>query len=426
LNHSLDGFTPSAVERPGTLDELSAALASANASGLSVVPWGGGSRIGVGNVPSGYDVALDLTGHTNYLEHVAGDLTVIVDGGVRVGDLSAVLEKEGQRLPFEVRNPFEATIGGSVASNAPGRRQSSTGGIRDWVIGMQIVLADGTITKSGGRVVKNVQGYDLHRLHTGAFGTLGVISQVAFKLAPIPPEQQTVVAWFDDIRSAREVGLKLVNGLFAPEVISLVSGPLASDIVAISGEAAPGQSDEGAEPIEGVWTLLVRLGGGVRSIERQVSEVTGAAGAGGALGYGVLDGDSAHGMWALLDAAESASDVTARVTARTAIAVTISEAIRPIPTGSRGTSTICDLGFGALTVLSGEMADEQALSFVSAVVAAVAQSGGSYVIEKCPLAVKQQMDVFSDVGNSIEIMRRIKNQYDPSNTLNPGRFAGKI
>ncbi|MCH8115770.1 MAG: FAD-binding oxidoreductase [Chloroflexi bacterium] len=431
MNYSLDGLTPSAVERPKGLDELSAALASANASGLAVVPWGGGTRIGVGNVPSGYDVALDLTGHTGHLEHVAGDLTVIVDGGVRIGDLNGVLEKEGQRLPFEVHSPGQATVGGSVASNAPGRRQSSTGGIRDWVIGMQIVLADGTVTKSGGRVVKNVQGYDLHRLHTGAYGTLGVISQVAFKLAPTLAVQQTVVAWFDDVRSAREVGLNLVNGLFAPEAISLVSGPLASDVVTAAGEAAPDLQRTDPGNHDGMWTLLVRLGGGVRSIERQVNEVTGAAGASGATGYAVLDGNTAGKAWGLLDGAGSAADVTARVTARTAFALDISEALiqRNLanPTnGPAGVSIICDLGFGALTVLASAVSDEQALSFVNTVVTEVSQSSGSYVIEKCPLAVKQQMDVFSDVGNSIEIMRRIKNQYDPANTLNPGRFAGKI
>lgn len=431
MHHSLDGLTPSTVESPKTLDELSVALANANDSGLAVIPWGGGTRIGVGNIPSNYDVALDLTGHAAHLEHVAGDMTVIVDGGVRIGDLNAVLEKEGQRLPFEVRNPDRATVGGSVASNAPGRRQSSTGGIRDWVIGMQIVLADGTVTKSGGRVVKNVQGYDLHRLHTGAYGTLGVISQAAFKLAPIPLEQQTVVAWFDDIRSANEVGLKLVNGLFAPEVISLVSGPLASDVIVAAGETTPNPPNSPDQPNEQAWALLVRLGGGVRSIERQVNEVTGAAGAGGATGYAVLDGDTADNAWALLDDAESVADVTVRVTARTVKALAISEALiqdnLANPTnGPAGASTICDLGFGAMTALASAPSDGQAISFVNTVVSKVAQSSGSYVVEKCPLAVKRRLDVFSDVGNSIEIMRRIKKQYDPAGTLNPGRFIGKI
>ena len=402
MNHSLDGLTPSTIESPITLDEISIALAGATSSGLTVIPWGGGTRMGVGNVPTSYDIALDLTGHTGQLEHVAGDLTVIVDAGVRIGDLNEVLEKEGQRLPFEVRNPAQATVGGSVASNAPGRRQSSTGGIRDWVIGMQIVLADGTVTKTGGRVVKNVQGYDLHRLHTGAYGTLGV------------------VAWFDDVRSAGEVGLSLVNGLFTPEAISLVSGPLATDVMAaVIGEVT-------ADPGDEVWALLVRLGGGARSIERQLNEVTGAAGATGATGYAALDGDSASHTWALLDSAESAAGIAARVIARTALTLEISEAIRAENKVANHTSTICDLGFGALTALTGVVSDEQALSFVNSIVSTVSNSNGSYIIEKCPFTVKQQIDVFSDVGNSIEIMRRVKKKCDPANTLNPGRFVGKI
>ncbi|MDP6666660.1 MAG: FAD-binding oxidoreductase, partial [Dehalococcoidia bacterium] len=361
---------------------------------------------------------------------IYADGTSIAGTNGWVGDLNAELAQEGQRLPFEVRDPARATIGGSVASNAPGRRQSSTGGIRDWVLGMQIVLADGTVTKSGGRVVKNVQGYDLHRLHTGAFGTLGVIAQVAFKLAPVPPAQQTIAAWFDDVRSANEVGLQLVNGLFAPEVISLVSGPLASALVDATGEAAPGVdsgSGPGSDGDDETWMLLIRLGGGVRSVERQVNEVTGTAGAGGATGYAVLDDDSAGRVWALLDDAESAAGVAVRVSARVLDTLRIAESIRSGSPEIRGElSTVCNLGFGAMTALASTSTDEQARDFVEAVFGAASHTSGSYVVERCPLTVKQQLDVFSDVGNSIELMRRIKNQYDPANILNPGRFAGKI
>ncbi|MDA1278634.1 MAG: FAD-binding oxidoreductase [Chloroflexi bacterium] len=420
MNHSLDGLSPSKLERPKNLAELSKVLADANGTGAAVIPWGGGTRIGVGNVPSKYDIALDLTGHTEHLEHVAGDMTVIVDSGVRVIDLSSALEREGQRLPFEVRNPEQATIGGSVASNGPGRRQSSAGGIRDWVIGMQIVLADGTITKSGGRVVKNVQGYDLHRLHTGAFGTLGVISQIAFKLVPLPPEQQTVLAWFDDSVSANEVGMRLVNGSFAPEGISLTYGPLAAEVVKSSGEISSTANDI-------KWALLVRLSGGVRSIERQVNEVTGSAGAGGATGYAVLDHDGGKNAWSRLELAESAASTVARITGRTVDTIKIVETLSSDPADiAHRISTINDLGFGAITALAGGSTDHEAKGMVDTVIRHSKQVNGSYTIEKCPLSVKREIDVFSDVGSSIEVMRRIKTEYDPSNTLNPGRFVGKI
>ena len=421
MNHSLDGLTPASIEKPGSLDELSSTLTKVSGSGLSAVPWGGGTRIDVGNIPSSYDVAIDISGFTGQIEHEVGDMTVAANAGVTIGTLNTLLESEGQRLPFEVRNPAQATVGGSVASNAPGRRQSSTGGIRDWVIGMQIVLADGTVTKSGGRVVKNVQGYELHRLHTGAFGTLGIVSQVAFKLLPLPPEQQTVVIWFDDVQTARDVGMGFVNGLFAPEAITLISGPLATSTIKAASEQPPTN--------HATWALLVRVGGGVRSIERQVNEIVGAAGAASAAGYSVLFDVSAKAAWDHLDDAESNAQIVVRMNSRTSETLNASEVI----CGSASTlgsevSTISDLGFGALTVLgsSDGYSDTAAISFTNSVVGTVSKYQSSFVIEKCPVAVKHQLDVFSDVGSSLDVMRRVKAQYDPANTLNPGRFAGKI
>lgn len=390
-----------------------------NSAGRSAIPWGGGTRIDIGNIPSSYDTAIDLSGFTGEIEHEPGDMTVAANAGVTIGTLNALLAKEGQRLPFEVRNASQATVGGSVASNASGHRQSSTGGIRDWVIGMQIVLADGTVTKSGGRVVKNVQGYEMHRLNTGAYGTLGIVSQVAFKLLPIPPEQQTVIIWFSDRQSAQDVGMNFVNGLFMPEAISLLSGPLASTTITASGEST-GSSD--------VWVLLVRLGGGVRSIERQLNEVVGTAGSINADGYAVLSDTAAKAAWDALDDAESNAELAARMTSLPVAAINASHAVRSdVSYGDHtGISTICDLGFGALTILANPSEDEQSESLTRSFVAETANHPASYVIEKCGLEIKKSRDVFSDVGSSIDLMRRIKNQYDPSNTLNPGRFAGKI
>ena len=411
-------MVPSSIEHPTTLDEISNALCKSNDKGQSVIPWGGGTRITIGNIPTSYDTALDLSEFTGEIEHEPGDMTVVANAGVTIGSLNALLGNEGQRLPFEVRNPATATVGGSIASNASGHRQSSTGGIRDWVIGMQIVLADGTVTKSGGRVVKNVQGYEMHRLHTGAFGTLGVVSQVAFKLLPTPPEQQSVIAWFDDQDTAQDVGLSFVNGLFNPEAISLIHGPIAHKVITEAGEAST---------YEETSVLIIRLGGGVRSIERQVNEVVGASGANGATGYAVLSDIAANAAWAILEESESQSRTTIRMTARTS---NVLKASCEIPTNNlekdKPISTICDLGFGAMTVITGLTSDAESLSFINSTVQTITTHNGAYLIEKCPIDVKRDIDIFSDVGNSIDLMRRIKNQYDPNRTLNPGRFVGKI
>ena len=419
MSHSLDGFTPTSVENPETLEGLSNSLAKIHGASLSAVPWGGGTRIGVGNVPSGYDVAIDLSSFTGEIEHEPGDMTVIANAGVTIGRLNNVLAAEGQRLAFEVGNPANATVGGSVASNAPGHRQSSTGGIRDWVIGMQTVLADGTVTKSGGRVVKNVQGYEMHRLNTGAFGTLGVISQVAFKLLPLPAEQQTIIAWFDEHDTAREVGMRFVNGLFMPEAITLVSGPAANKVISASGESAPA---------ERTYVLMARVGGGIRAVERQVNEVVGAMGAQGAIGYAVLSDDATAHAWNELDGVVYTAGLAVRFISRTSVALNAARDIESHPAiiDAGSVSSIADLGFGSSTITATPPDDETVLRVARTIREKLSEKPGSYVIEKCPLNVKQDMDVFSDVGSSIDLMRRIKAEYDPTNTLNPGRFAGKI
>ena len=135
-------------------------------------------------MPTGYDVALDLTGMNSDVEHVPGDMTVVCDAGVKISELYSLLAESSQRLPFEVAQPNMATIGGSVASNAPSRLAPRFGGIRDWVIGMSVVLADGTPTKTGGRVVKNVQGLRSASIAHGSVRHLGCDRQCGVKVSP--------------------------------------------------------------------------------------------------------------------------------------------------------------------------------------------------------------------------------------------------
>ena len=145
----VDGLLPAEVISPTRKSGVVLYLSELYRQGKTVIPWGGGTRMGIGNVPAGYDVALDLSGLTSEIEHVAGDMTLVCDAGVKISHLSSLLAESQQQLPFEVPHSSEATIGGSVASNAPSRLAPRFGGIRDWVIGMSVVLADGTPTKSG-------------------------------------------------------------------------------------------------------------------------------------------------------------------------------------------------------------------------------------------------------------------------------------
>ncbi len=382
--------------------------------------------MGIGNIPSGYDVALDLTGLTSEIEHVAGDMTLICDAGAKVSDLSSLLAESQQRLPFDVPHPTEATIGGSVASNAPSRLATRFGGIRDWIIGMSVVLADGTPTKSGGRVVKNVQGYDLHRLHTGAFGTLGVIVSVAFKLIPVPEGSQTVAMWFDRLSSAANAALDVGNIDVSIEAARLFSGPTA--VGAIRELAADRHMDADGTSGGASHLMLVQVSGSTPALNRQLNELTGLAGTVPATGYEVLSGASETDIWTYAGSTGESAKLNLRIAAKPTVSIDLLSRleralgrIRPAPI-----SSIIDVGYGTLQFSVEDIDDFDAITFVNEAKETIREVGGSLVVERCPLIVKREIDVFGIDASSAQIMKNMKQQFDPEKRLNPGRFAFNI
>jgi len=188
----VDGRTPGVVIEPATTADVSAALAWASGAGLSVVVRGSGSKDAWGRTPRPVDVLLRTTRLARIVAHEASDLTATVEAGARLRDVNAQLARHGQCLPIDLPSLDEATIGGVLATNDTGPARYRHGTPRDLVIGMTIVMADGLVSTSGGRVVKNVAGYDIGRLMTGSHGCLAVITSATFKLAPLPPSARTL------------------------------------------------------------------------------------------------------------------------------------------------------------------------------------------------------------------------------------------
>lgn len=417
----VDGKTPERVARPSTLDELSTALAEAHASGEAVVPWGGGTRMHVGNLPERYTVALDMTGLSGNVVHEPGDLTVFADGGVTIAELQKTLALSAQRLPFDVSEPGTATLGGSVASNAGGQMRSSLGGIRDWVIGMKVVLADGTVTKSGGRVVKNVQGYDLHRLHTGAFGTLGVIAEVALKVAPMPASMSTVAVWFGSVSEAGEYAMHVFNGPAQPDAMTLFAGRGAAAAMS-SLTGSTGNSNDGSTVL-----VLARVAGGSEAVSRMESDLTGAAGSMGAAGYELARGGDAEKLWqaAVAGGKDGAKTAGATLSARSTLKPR--EAVMYLDDVTRDLvaedfSGELQTGFGTVTVAL----QNPTRAALDALRERAARRGAQAMIERCPVDLKREVDVFGDSGDALNLMRSVKRRFDPQRVLNPGRFAGRI
>ena len=422
LDYAVDGMSPARVEKPGSVDDLATLLADANSRGQAVIPFGGSTRMCVGNVPERYDTALDLTGLNAEVDHVPGDLTVVAAAGVRIGTLQDHLAQSAQRLPFETPQPRAATVGGAVASNPTSLTGVSFGGIRDWVIGMRIVLGDGTDTRTGGRVVKNVQGYDLHRLHTGAYGSLGVIAEVAFKLIPLPANTRTVAAWFSSPEGATTTAQTVLESPILPEALSILAGPQLPNVpTGLPTHPAPGDSQN--------YLLLARVTGGTAAVTRQMDMVTGAAGASAADGYEVMDQDEAGPLWGMAQGDHfDPEGLTARIVVKPLAMESVFVDLERYQLQRQGPepSVVGHMGFGVFLINwpSGKNFDGQKLAAFAFSLAE--RHGGIAIIERSPAAVKLDFDVFGDVGASIEIMKRLKRQYDPGRVLNPGRFAGRI
>ena len=415
-SYELDGITPSRIEYPGSVDYLSAALKSIHSDGQSAVLWGGGTRMHVGNTVARYDAAVNMTGLDRIVDYRPPDLVVVAEAGMTIAALQAELGKNNQRLPFDVQSPDSATIGGSLASNTVGPLRGRYGGVRDLVIGMSIVQADGTMTKSGGSVVKNVAGYDMARLHIGALGTLGAIATVAFKIGPVPEVMRTVVAWFDSAESAAIAGMRITNGAFMPEAVTLVSGQRAA------AKASELAADSSGNASENAVMLLIALAAGPATVERQVNDTTATLGGAMADGFVVLDDDLQLSTWSLAGEQSPAPTFSIRSTVKPTAAFELAGALSKSDSFDE-IHIVAQVGFGTVEAhFRGDVSGEVVQSARDAVISA----GGACMIERCPPELKHDLDVFGDLGAPLEVMRRMKQQFDPDGTLSPGRFAGRI
>ena len=295
------------------------------------------------------------------------------------------------------------------------------GSLRDLVIGMKVVLADGRLVKSGGQVVKNVSGYDMARLHVGGLGTLGVIVEVSFKLAPLPARETTLVAGFSTMAEAAEAGLGIMHSGVVP--------------LAATAFDETANSTYGPLPPSHGHYLAVRLGGRPRTLDRMVDDASAFCRGAGADAVDALDESAADSLWrSLADFGWQPVPrpaMTARVSLLpTKIAWVVESVRREAEAQNLRTAVLCHPGYGALSVawfpLGGAIYDDAIHRTLLNSRNVARAAGGRMTVDRCPLGVRQGIDVWDDVGDSLPIMRRMKEQYDPKGILNPGRFVAKI
>jgi glycolate oxidase FAD binding subunit len=391
----IDGVTPAAQVTPSTPEELAQALREADASGKAVVPVGGATQLGLGMPPRSVDLALHTAGLNRIVEYEPADLTVTVEAGVRFNDLQAALGEQGQFLALDPAVEADATIGGIIATNASGPLRFSYGSARDLVIGTRVANPDGSLTRAGGRVVKNVAGYDLNKLHIGALGTLGVIVELSFKLAPIPPALATVVGEFGSL-----------DGV-AAAVGAVLHSPLSPLGIEVLGEAKQ---------------LVFRIGGYDTAVDRQIRELRVLI-----AGHGGTPIDVPDAFWEDLSAARRQA-MERQVVVKAAVPIAQSSALVELleqQLAPLSPVVWAHAGNGVAHAACDAPTDASVLAALRAAVRRLG-SNASLLIMRCPAQLKRQIDVWGEPGSSVALMRAIKAKLDPCGTLNPGRYVGGI
>ena len=394
---AIDGVVPGSIVRPKTPGAVGEALRWAADRRLSVVLRGSGTKIEWGTPPVRVDLVLDTTGLAAIVAHEPGDLTVSVEAGIQIGRLNAMLAGHGQCLPLDSSGGDAATIGGLLATNDSGPLRHRFGTPRDLVIGIQVATVDGRLAKAGGRVVKNVAGYDLSRLMCGSFGELAAIVGATFKLAPVPVSSATVVAERVDATAA---------GAIAAAIAASQLEPQAFEVHAVFGEPAPSIA------------CLVRFASFGAALDSQVAAaqalLTPLA---PAVHVEAREADAAR--WREYPASFRAAP--GAIVRASWLPADLSRAVALLQNlGAQGPLELAGrAAIGAGTVRIGGDAVRQA-----SVVGALRESGvfGNVVVLRADVALKAAVDVWGPRQNRA-LLQAVKRAVDPGNTLGAGRGA---
>ncbi|RIK15003.1 MAG: FAD-binding oxidoreductase, partial [Chloroflexi bacterium] len=218
---SLDGISPQTIYRPRDARELAEILAQCNSEKRAVVPWGGGTLQHLGNAPKQFDAVIQTTNLNQVIDYAFDDLTATFGAGMTLAEIERVLNEHGQFLPLDAPHPERATIGGILAAGMSGALRLRYGPARDYMIGNRFATVDGNLIKAGSKVVKNVAGYELHKIQVGAFGTLGILTEATFKLFPKPPAEISMWASFAELSDACAAVPQIWNLSVPPLAIEL-------------------------------------------------------------------------------------------------------------------------------------------------------------------------------------------------------------
>jgi glycolate oxidase FAD binding subunit len=427
--YRIDGKSPAAVVRPGSTEEVVEIVKCAAAEKLAIVPTGARTKLGIGMPPRQYDLALDMTRMDRVVAYDPGDLTLSVEPGVPLEELASTLAEHHQFVPLAVPFMNRATVGGTIASGVDSPLRQFYGTARDFVLGMEFVTGDGIAAKSGGRVVKNVSGYDIHKLMIGALGTLGVITRINFRTFPLPRGVRTCVAAFRGPSAACDFRHAIARSALRPQSVELF-GAGAGCAPELGRRAAISFDDNS-------WSVVVSLAGDEAVLDRARRELQ-------AMSRG-LDGGSLESFTEIrANAAENVNryiaDLPAAILEHSPAAAIFKISALPADLGVLAARIqgiqipwlvmMRGLGVTYLVLLPRDATEASFRLLREECARILSLSGqapwGRSVLPWCSPELKHDINIWGEPSGDFPLMQKLKNVFDPSGILSPGRFMGGL
>jgi len=413
--YRLGSMTPQAVAFPGEEGEVARLLAFACREELGVVPWGGGAHQSIGAIPSRYDVAIDLCRMDRLLEHEPADMTATAQAGIRMVELQHRLGVHGQFLPLDPPLLDRATLGGILATRLSGPLVCRYGTARDLVLGLRIVHADGTVVRSGAKVVKNASAYDMTKLYLGSYGTLGVIVEATFRVHPLPAMEQGWWIAASDLELSQAVGIRILGSSLVPNRTELVDGPA---LRVLGGPAADS-------------ALLVSVAGVAEAVQGQASSLARLA---AEFGLTLVEFRPPEGGWSVVadfpwinpDRKETGSRAVWRASVLPTECARAMRDVQQAVNRWAEARMIASVGQGALRGAFYADSPEDIGQSLAAAREALKAIGGVLVILEVPDSLRFECDMWGVAPDALGLMQRLKTAFDPKRILNPGRFVGGI
>jgi glycolate dehydrogenase FAD-binding subunit len=410
---SAGDLKPAILVAPRTLEQAAACLRAAQESGAGVVPWGGGTQQRIGHPPEAFDLALSTEHLSRTIEWEPADLTAGFEAGLTLAAVQTQLAQSNQQLAIDAPRVDHATLGGLIATNFCGPRRWLYGGWRDQIIGMRMALTSGEVIKSGGRVVKNVQGYDLAKLFTGSLGTLGLIGQVNVKLIPLP-EARRLIAVTGELTRVSELIEQVEGAALRVSTLDLLDSAAAGGL----GLPAPGAA------------ALLLLEGPRVVVDGQSRRIESLA-SGQALATQAIDGDVLTALWTRwvdLDRSDDLADdeVLFTIAARPSEVLEAMQAVQRIAEAAQAGARSWARAGNGIVYARLQANRGEATSAFSEIQHQLLQRWPATTAVASSTKLAEELRVWGLEPAGTGLMRALKQRFDPPRTLQPGRYVGGI